>query len=95
MTATTYAAAAILGVGLYRALQNTPSMEHKLQNPASALGGSYSTGTGVSEGNNAQYVSDSSQVASVGRDVYGVPCQDVIEPDGSIRRVYGSWSSTI
>lgn len=95
MTTLTYLAAGIMAVGVFRAYRNTPNAMGETPLPETAIGGPYSTGTGVSLGNSMQYVRDDSKIVWSGRDVYGVPAQDVEEPDGSRRRVYGNWSKMI
>ena len=95
MATVTYAAAGIIALAMGRAYMNTPALHPRRKTPDSSTSGVYSTETKVSVGNDRQYMSDSSHVIGAGYDVYGVPYQDIREPDGSRRKVYGNWTGIV
>jgi hypothetical protein len=83
----TYVGLGILGYGLWRLVQQQPEQEIT---PAAAPGGIWSTEDGVSTGNSLAYWADATQTVWSGKDIYGIPAQDIKSPDGSLRRVWGS-----
>lgn len=91
----TWAGLAIIGYGgmrLFAAQQQQSGLHPKTDDevPLSAISGNRSTETSVSTGNSLGYWRDDTKVVWSGNDIYGIPAYDILEPDGSLRRIWGN-----